>query len=455
MNQVVILGAGPAACLLAISLARHGLRAVVIGRPRTSHAVEGLSQRVVEALGQLGCGEALSLLGPRWSRVSCWNGQAIEMNGEFVVERVAFDAALMRDARAAGIDLREGRVRELERHPDDAWCVSWEDAAGRAQRTLAGLVAECRGHTAPKVAPDLYAGPTLVSLGRTFEGARAQPRTAFIESFPSGWAWGGVDPLGQAYIQVVTVPETLRAHGGDLDAAHAHCVSRLVHLPERFGRRLQPAGATRARGIQPALRGGIAATDCLRIGDAAYSGDPLSGHGVFEAASGAFAAAPVVNTLLRRPERATLALRYLRERAESLFHSRIEAARTHYASETRWPESAFWRRMSRPGATGRPAALLAARFLSLPVVEDGFIVERRVVVSDEHPRGVRFIDGVDLGQLDDLLHVGAVSRLSELSGRLGAPREAVGCALRWLQARHLANPRAGADPARPSTIVEE
>ena len=115
MNPLVILGAGPAASLLAIALARHDMPAQVIGRRRTAPAVEGLSQRVVEALRQLGCHEALALLGPRWHRVSSWNAQEVEMNGEFVVDRVAFDAALLRDVKAAGVDLRDGLARELAR----------------------------------------------------------------------------------------------------------------------------------------------------------------------------------------------------------------------------------------------------------------------------------------------------------------------------------------------------
>ena len=118
MNPLVILGAGPAASLLAIALARHDIAAQVIGRPRTASAVEGLSQRVVEALKQFGCHEALALLGPRWHRVSSWNAQEVEMNGEFVVDRVAFDAALLRDAKAAGVELHGGLVRELERGDD-------------------------------------------------------------------------------------------------------------------------------------------------------------------------------------------------------------------------------------------------------------------------------------------------------------------------------------------------
>lgn len=439
MNPLLILGAGPAASLLAIALARYDIPAQMIGRRRTAPAVEGLSQRVVEALKQLGCHEALALLGPRWHRVSSWNAQEVEMNGEFVVDRVAFDAALLRDVKAAGVDLHDGLVRELERGDDGGWCVRWEDGEGRLQRTEAALLAECRGHTAPKMAPDRCAGPTLVSLGRTFDGARPQPRTTFIESFPSGWAWGGVDQQGRAHIQVVVQPASVAAVGGDLDLAHAAALAQLTRLPRRFGMQLKPAGTTRARGIQAALRGGVVGHGYLRVGDAAYTCDPLSGHGMFEAASGAIAAVPVINTLLRRPAQTVVAQRYLRERIETVFASRVEAARQHYAAETHWLDEPFWRQVTQPPVASSlaRASVAAAAFATRPVVEDGFIVERRVVVSAEHPRGVRFIDGIDLGRLDELLQAGAPAGPSDIGHHLHAPADAVARALRWLQAQSL------------------
>ncbi|WP_018227811.1 flavin-dependent monooxygenase QhpG [Methyloversatilis universalis] len=439
MNDMTVLGLGPAACLLALALARHGMRPRLLGSRRSRPAVEGVSQRVVEALRQSGCSHALDLLGPRWQRVSCWNAQEVEMNGEFVVERSAFDQALLRDVKAAGIEVKEGLVRSVDPLPEPGRAVVFEHANGRRQTLRAALLADCRGHTAPKTAADRLAGHTLVSLGRSFDGARAQSRTTFIESFEAGWAWGGVDPAGRAHVQVVVLPELLVAHDGDLDAAHAACMLMLSRLPSRFGRALQPTGPARARGIQPALRGVIAEADWLRIGDAAYTCDPLSGHGMFEAASAAIAAVPVINTLLQRPQSSALALRYLDERAESVFRSRIEAAHQHYATETHWRDEAFWARMTRapslaPLQAARPGR---ASFASRPVVEDGYIVERRVVVSGEHPRGVRFIDGIDLGRLDELLHAGAPAAPADIGQHLQAPPEAVARALHWLQAQSL------------------
>jgi flavin-dependent dehydrogenase len=438
MKQIVILGAGPAASFLALSLLKAGHTPLMIGQLRRKPAVEGLSLRVVEALERLDCAGALSLLGPRWRRISAWNGEEVEMNGEFVVERTAFDKALAGDVRAAGITFHEGRVARIGRDADGARTVAWTDASGQLRQTRADLIAECRGHAAPRSLPDVHSGGMLLSLGRSFVGARPQPRTTFAESFAHGWAWGAVDGQGMAHIQTVVTADRVKCHGGDLEATHTANLKYLDRLPVHFGRELRPSGPVRARGIQPALRGGVARADYLRIGDAAYTGDPLSGHGIFEAASGAIAAVPVINTLLNRPDDGPLALRYFSERAETVYFSRLKAALQHYAAETRWSDSEFWRRAVADDTEAPGKAPQQAQFALRPVVEDGFILARRVVVSEEHPRGVRFIDGVDLGLMDERLRTSPRTEIATFSKELNAPTESILRALHWLHRHCLA-----------------
>jgi 2-polyprenyl-6-methoxyphenol hydroxylase-like FAD-dependent oxidoreductase len=438
MKQIVILGAGPAASFLALSLIRAGHAPLVIGQLRRKPAAEGLSLRVAEALERFGCEDALSLLGPRWHRISAWNGEEVEMNGEFVVERVAFDNALSGDVRKAGITWHEGRIGRVGRDTDGILSVAWTDASGQLRHTHADLIAECRGHSAPRSMQDIHRSGVLMSLGRSFEGARPQPRTTFAESFAHGWAWGAVDTQGRAHIQTVISADMVSRYGGNLEVAHTACLRYLNHLRVRFGGDFRPAGPTRARGIQPALRGGIAQADFLRVGDAAYTCDPLSGHGIFEAASGAIAAVPVIRTLLDRPDDGPLALRYFVERATSVFFSRVKAAHQHYAAETRWPDSEFWRGVHADNVSVVSTQPGPATFTVRPVVEDGFIMDRRIVVSEEYPHGVRFIDGVDLDRLDERLRASPTMELAAFSRALNAPSESILHALQWLQRHRLA-----------------
>lgn len=403
---LVILGAGPAASLLAMALERLGVGATVIGAPRRSSAVEGLSPRVVDALARYGCTQALTLLGPRWKRVSRWGGGESAANGEFVVERCAFDRALLADAHAAGVRYLEGTVLHVERSADRGYAVTWEARAGERHTTRARLLVECRGRTAPKVGPDLHAGASMVAIARTFAGVRARERMTLLESFPMGWAWGGADGTGAACVQVVVAPETVAAHAGHLNAVHSACLPHLRLIRDRLGDLGEPAGTARARGIRPVLRTPGFALDYLRVGDACYTGDPLSGHGVFEAASGALAAAPAINTLVNHARDARTAIDFLDERVRAIYQARMRAARDHYRTENAWRDEPFWRRMQHfdlPGGLADQEAADAVRLVEKGVVEDGRIVLRPVLVGPAFPRGVRYAGAVDVGTLIGLI----------------------------------------------------
>lgn len=438
--DVALLGAGPAALALAIALKRAGHQPLVLGRPRPQPATEGLSWRVAQGFKQLGCRTALSLLKAPWRRVSSWAGTTVEMNGEFVVERQSLDAALREDARQAGVALQPALVRDVEHAGVGDWRIHWEDAEGATHLTRARFVVESRGRAAPKWAADQAAAAPLVALCRAFTGARQGRRTTFTEAFEHGWAWGTLDADGAAHVQLVLHPDTLKAHGGDLDTAHAAGLRQLQMCTELLGPGLQPAGDTRVRGIQAALRGGVCGADGLRVGDAAYSSDPLSGHGMFEAVSGALAAAPTLRTLLERPDEADGAREFYTARARDVFAQRLQAARAHYATETRWPDAPFLRAMQAAPAAAVPVAEpTSAAIAPRPVVENGFIVRRRVVLAPGHPRGVRFMDGVDLAALHDAVRGGAQApSIEKLAAQLHQPPGAVHGALQWLQAHRLA-----------------
>jgi flavin-dependent dehydrogenase len=437
--DIAVLGAGPAALALTIALRRMGLHPQVIGRPRPQPAVEGLSYRVAQGLQQLGCRKALSLLGEPWRRQSGWGGTQVEMNGEFVVQRQALDAALWEDARQAGVDLYAGLVRSVEHAGPGDWCIDWEGEKGRRHTTRARFVVESRGRAAPKWGADEIAAQPLVALTRSFSGAAPGRRTTFTESFEDGWMWGTLDADGTASVQLVLHPDTVKRHGGDLDATHAAGLRQLSAVTGLLGDALQAQGATSVRGIQAVLRANCCQPDGLRVGDAAYSSDPLSGHGMFEAVSGALAAAPTLRTLLQRPGDAQAACEFYTSRVRAIFMQRQRAARDHYATETRWSDAAFWRGMQAASiARDASPAAQAAEIVHRPVVENGFIVERRVVLTPAHPRGVRFIDGVDLPALHDVIgRTRDGSSAEQLSAQLGSPPAAVRNALHWMQAQRL------------------
>ncbi len=177
----------------------------------------------------------------------------------------------------------------------------------------------------------------------------------------------------------------------------------------------------------------------IRIGDAALALDPLSGHGVFEALASATAAVPVVTTLLRRPADAALARAFYEERVEQAFLRFARTARDFYRLEERWRDAPFWqaRRDWPDNLPAHPRHRSARRRSAIkPVIEDGFVVAREVIVTADQPRGVFTVDGVPLVPLLRAVQAGETAR------RGGRPllREGasqVETALAWLRYRGL------------------
>lgn len=440
--RILVLGAGPAGVASAILLGRLGHAVTVLGTPRAGAAWEGVAERAVDGLRRLGCARALALLDSAFERVSAWGGRSVRVNREFVVARDRLDAALVADLVAAGVTHRAGRAASVGRGADGAWRVERRGADG-VEVLTADFLVEARGSAAPRRVPDAAQGPRALALARGYRGcSRGAPATV-VESFAEGWAWCARDAAGEAVLQLFVAADAGAALARSrLGARHAGALAALPIVGECLGGGRPSEAAVGVRAVWPRLRGALAGPDWIRVGDAAASCDPLSGHGLFEALAGAWAAAPVVNTLLAAPSRRALAVAHYAERIGEGFAARRRRAAELYAAETRWPGHAFWQRGAAPPGAASPVTAAAARFVDASVAEDGFIVTRRVVRCADHPRGLRFLGAVDLARLQALL-AGAGVAPEALAAALAAPCHEVLAAWRWLAARGLAGPPPG------------
>jgi flavin-dependent dehydrogenase len=336
--DMLVAGGGPAGCAAALGLTRAGFEVVLVTTPRRPAVTEGLSARVVRFLEQKGFERTRAALGPSVRREASWNGTTASANVEWVVERAAFDRALLEDVAAAGIRVMVASLRGLR-------CVdgTWQAQAG-AHACRAGFLVEARGRRAPGRRRH---GPSAVALAQTWSGLAPGACTA-IAPFEGGFAWFATEGRGYGSLQLVVAPPGRASHepAGLLAAVPAH--DWLGGGSPCSPVSVRHAGTSRAQApLEPAR---------IRIGDAALALDPLSGHGVFEALASATAAVPVVTTLLRRPADALLAQDFYEERVEQAFLRFARTARDFYRLEERWRDARFWQaRRSWPTPRLRPA----------------------------------------------------------------------------------------------------
>jgi 2-polyprenyl-6-methoxyphenol hydroxylase-like FAD-dependent oxidoreductase len=157
----------------------------------------------------------------------------------------------------------------------------------------------------------------------------------------------------------------------------------------------------------------------VRIGEAAFTLDPLSSTGVQKAMQTAWSAALAVHTILTRPEDADAARRFYAEVHRDAVERHAAWAAGFYSEVERYADRPFWR--SRAGTAPRPAGKEAAREIDpqigLRLANEAAVVESPCVTGDRietrrvltHPgleRPVAFLDGIEIAPLLDGLRSG-------------------------------------------------
>ncbi len=402
--SIVVLGAGPAGAAVALGLAALGFDVTVVaGRaPRTRGQRESFSVRVVAALRALGVEAALDAMETSGLRQVRWAGDARELPGEAQVERAAFDAGLLADLTRRG-------VRVIR---DEAIDVSSRDAVTRIALAIgpaleARFVVEARGRAAPSGGAR-ERGPELLCIvqrwRRAVSAARALPAAGVpriaIVSLAEGWAWLADDGRGALTTQLAWDANAAPARA-ELAADCERALRDDASCRELLGG-MAPDGEAFARAATPVLDGALVTERGLRVGDAALAVDPLSGNGVFQALSTALVAPAVIRTWLQRPERAELARSFYIERARELFLRFARVSRDFYALGAVHHGGAFWEARAAwpdtaPAHAGDRGATLALAMR--PVVCDGWIEEREVVLTPERPLGTWQVAGIELAPL--------------------------------------------------------
>lgn len=404
MNEptILVFGGGPAGAAVAIGLVRLGYRVTVIAKPRPFDAVEGISDRVVEGLRGAGFSLALNEIAEPSPRHATWGGQTVAANTEHLIWRNRFDKALLLDLKRHGAEVIEGRVRNHARYGSQ-YTVAVELEIGNTTNLPGDFIVDARGRAAPSAHVTRRKGPQTVSLLQPWQGPTIHPCSA-VESFADGWAWMATQSDGRRYLQLT------------LDATSSRLPAR-KHLNQWFKQELgslqkaspfiegaEPIGEPYGRTSTAVLCKSNIEDNWIRVGDAAMAVDPLSGNGMFQALSSALQAPAVINTILQYPERAELAKQFYEARIETLFYRFARIGRDFYHSETQWSERSFWQsRRKWPDDEPVHAGVTPDEVVTAhrPVVNDGFIEEKEVVITPDFPLGIWHLNGVPLAILLD------------------------------------------------------
>lgn len=345
--DVLILGAGPAGCAVALALRQAGCaRVVLVDRALQwpFHIGESATPDVPTLLRHLGVISKGHLL--YHGTLSLWGGQ--EQFDDFLrrgqgpgwhLDRAMFDQQLREAVLEAGGEIVNGALCHVVRQ-DNLWHVG----LGTIGTFRAPIVVDATGRRAAfatRIGAQKHKLDGLVGLAVRVKNARELAGQTMVESFDQGWWYAAPRPDGGAIVTLMT-DHDLAATGRFRDPtifatlwAQTKRLQTFVEIPEDADIVTFPA--------QSGWLDQAAGPGWVAVGDALLGLDPLTSSGISNALRDGIAAAQLVMSWRSGADARDVARLYA-ARANHAWQHYLEERHERYGWEKRWKDSPFWAR---------------------------------------------------------------------------------------------------------------
>lgn len=410
----LIVGGGPGGAALALHLAQRDVAVALVDHGRAHYSgpfetVLASTKSIWDRMGLLQSVAAGVAVDPL-RHGAIWGNQELQWRQDeeagLLLRRGVFDAALRATANAAGAEVYEGARAE---RVADGW--QWTADDGETILLQPKLLAYATGRAAlpclPKTQP---VGPKTTAVTVLGEPADDDRGSAVVEAVRDGWIWTHVPATGEASAAVLVDRELLKGRKTE-DV-----------IEQMFAEASGPAARLRdwrvAHANDATMWKRDVASDCLLLGDAAATIDPLASQGVEKAVSAAEHASVVIATALEHPEW-WARLRALHTRWEhglQAAHSR--SANAFYEVESRFASEPFWQQ--RQAMAPEPAKVPNDQVFRLSTT-----VQTARVLMRHGPRIIEVAGAIDQATGEELARIARVP-VAAVIGLFGEPASLAG-----------------------------
>lgn len=381
--DVAVLGAGPAGATVANRLARMGYEVQLFETsafPRR-HVGESLHAQVLSLFDQLGVREEMHYAGflrPRGALV-LWAGERrlrTDVANGFQVDRGRFDQILLKAAKIAGAKIAQpARVTHFTHPGAGSWCLTVMEG-GASRFFNCRFVVDASGRNGCLPGRRLRIQPPTIALYAYWHDADISSDLGgdetLIEACNDQWYWAAPLPDGSVNATVFVDPTRCKMTGG-FNVTDFYL--RLLHDSTLLSGCLdgQMATPVRACAATASHIENPIGQDWMKIGEAAFTLDPLSSQGVQNAIMGGLQAAAVVNTILGYPDCRAVAMRFCRDRLKEVAEEHAATAARFYRQQASVTPSSFWNGRASAGLQDLNGATPRVSGQSVPLVLDALL----------------------------------------------------------------------------------